>query len=264
MKIVLRWFLFFLLFIGCVLGYGQDKLLNREPTPSKGILDFMIYLKNNIKYPPEALKEQIEGKVFITFIVDTLGSMSDFELAKGIGYGCDEEAYRVLSSYPGKWDPGIEGGKIVNSRMAIPISFKLAVPKSNSYDSLGNAKPNEFNTLIQVKSYFDGEAELFTSVYYAPVFKDTVNDLLQYIQNFKPLAKKCMQLKIKRFIPTVEFIIDGYGKVLDVQVKRLIADTKIDQKTQKTLKELTKKAILSTSSIWIPLTGADVTSVTCL
>ena len=66
----------------------------------------------------------IEGKVFLSFIVDQQGSISDIQVIRGIGGGCDEEAKRVLQKSP-KWSPGKQRGRPVKSRMQIQIVFKL-------------------------------------------------------------------------------------------------------------------------------------------
>ena len=66
----------------------------------------------------------IEGRVFVQFVVDKDGSVSDVKVVKGIGAGCDEEAERVLKLSP-KWSPGKERGRSVKVRMVLPIIFKL-------------------------------------------------------------------------------------------------------------------------------------------
>jgi protein TonB len=62
--------------------------------------------------------------VFIGFIVEPDGSLSDFKVLRGIGYGCDEEALRVAKSMP-KWKPGMQNGETVRVSYLIPINFKL-------------------------------------------------------------------------------------------------------------------------------------------
>jgi len=66
----------------------------------------------------------IEGKVFVQFIVDKAGNITNVTAVKGIGAGCDEEAVRVIKGSP-KWKPGKQRGKAVKVRMILPITFKL-------------------------------------------------------------------------------------------------------------------------------------------
>ncbi|MES2516700.1 MAG: TonB family protein [Bacteroidota bacterium] len=89
-----------------------------------GMEAFTKYLKENIKYPESAQKANITGKVYIEFTVNTDGSTSDYAILKGIGYGCDDEAQRVLKSVP-NWIAGKQSGRTVRSKLTIPINFQL-------------------------------------------------------------------------------------------------------------------------------------------
>lgn len=82
------------------------------------------FLNKNFKYPRTAARMGIEGKVNLSFVVDKNGVISDIQVTRGIGGGCDEEAIRVLSQSP-KWSPGRQRGNAVKSRMAIQINFQL-------------------------------------------------------------------------------------------------------------------------------------------
>ena len=82
------------------------------------------YLKENIKYPEAAKEAGVEGRVFVSFIVDLDGRVSNVKAMRGIGGGCDEEAVRVVESMP-KWKPGIHKGKVVRVAFNLPIYFKL-------------------------------------------------------------------------------------------------------------------------------------------
>ena len=82
------------------------------------------YLRKNLKYPRTAQRMGIEGKVFLSFVVDKEGVISDIVVSRGIGGGCDEEAIRVLKNSP-RWSPGKQRGRAVKSRMAIQIFFNL-------------------------------------------------------------------------------------------------------------------------------------------
>ena len=67
---------------------------------------------------------RIEGKVFVQFVVDRDGSITDVVVVRGIGGGCDEEAIRVVKNSP-SWKAGKQRGKNVRVRMVLPITFKL-------------------------------------------------------------------------------------------------------------------------------------------
>jgi periplasmic protein TonB len=82
----------------------------------------MHFLQQNINYPPQAKQKKIHGAVYISFIVEKNGSISNIKLLRGIGYGCDEEAVRVVNSMP-KWIPGKQNGVAVRVQVVIPLVF---------------------------------------------------------------------------------------------------------------------------------------------
>jgi periplasmic protein TonB len=82
------------------------------------------YLNDNIVYPQMARESGIQGRVFVTFVVERDGSVTDVQVLRGIGGGCDEEAVRVIRNMP-KWIPGKQRGKPVRVQFNMPILFKL-------------------------------------------------------------------------------------------------------------------------------------------
>jgi periplasmic protein TonB len=96
-----------------------------EPaSPKGGIAAFYKFVNDKIKYPAQARRMGIEGRVFVEFVIDKDGSISDVKFVKGIGASCDEEAVRVVKSAPA-WTPGKQRGKPVKQRMVLPITFRL-------------------------------------------------------------------------------------------------------------------------------------------
>lgn len=84
----------------------------------------MKYLKESIRYPEEAKELGIQGRVFVTFVVEVDGSITDVRVLRGIGGGCDEEAVRVVRGMP-KWVPGKQRGVPVRVQFNLPIRFTL-------------------------------------------------------------------------------------------------------------------------------------------
>ncbi|MBX2980064.1 MAG: TonB family protein [Flavobacteriales bacterium] len=82
------------------------------------------YLGSNIKYPEEALDAGISGTVYVTFVVNKEGEITDAKVLRGIGGGCDEEALRVVRAMP-RWKPGIQRGKPVLVQYNLPIKYTL-------------------------------------------------------------------------------------------------------------------------------------------
>lgn len=93
------------------------------PMPVGGYANFYDILNKNMKYPRLAQQRHLEGKVFVQFVVGKNGELTDMQVIKGIGGGCDEEAMRVIKLT--KWNPGKQRGVPVRVRMTQPISYQL-------------------------------------------------------------------------------------------------------------------------------------------
>lgn len=87
-----------------------------------GLEAMQDYIQKNLSYPKWAIENNIKGKVVLSFVVLPDGSIDFTEIEKGIGFGCDEEALRVLREMP-KWSPGIQNGKKVAVKLILPIRF---------------------------------------------------------------------------------------------------------------------------------------------
>lgn len=94
------------------------------PSFPGGVDALLAYLTNNVKYPRQAEKKNIQGRVICQYIVEADGSISNVSVLKGIHPLCDAEAVRVIQNMP-KWNPGIENGKKVRVKYTLPITFKL-------------------------------------------------------------------------------------------------------------------------------------------
>lgn len=96
--------------------------IDKQPTFPGGMSEFYNYLKKSVKFPAEAKAKNINGKVFLSFVVETDGSIEHVQVERKLGYGTDEEAVRVLEASP-KWLPGIIDGRAVRVKYNIPINF---------------------------------------------------------------------------------------------------------------------------------------------
>ncbi len=91
------------------------------PGGEKGLREYLI---KNLKYPVKARNKGIEGKVYISFIVDKTGKVTNVRILKGIDPGCDAEAIRIIRAIP-QWIPGTQNGNPVDVGFVIPVCFKL-------------------------------------------------------------------------------------------------------------------------------------------
>lgn len=89
-----------------------------------GIVQFMKWLTRNLRYPPQAQEQKIQGKVVVSFIVNKDGSISSPTVVKSVDPMLDNEAMRVVKMMP-RWKPGLEKGKPCRTMFAIPINFVL-------------------------------------------------------------------------------------------------------------------------------------------
>ena len=99
-------------------------VVEQMPEYPGGMQALFEYLSQNVKYPEDAEKQKVEGRVIATFVVETDGSISNVEVVKPAFPSLDAEAVRVLSGMP-KWSPGMQSGKVVRVKFTVPINFSL-------------------------------------------------------------------------------------------------------------------------------------------
>lgn len=89
-----------------------------------GMEAMMEFMNKNIKYPTDAVKKKIQGRVVVSFVVKKDGSIDNIKVIRSIYPSLDEEAVNVIKMMP-KWIPGTQKGKAVNVKYCVPLSFKL-------------------------------------------------------------------------------------------------------------------------------------------
>ncbi len=100
-------------------------VVEEQPSFPGGDAEMMRFTKANIKYPFNAQKAEVQGTIYIEFVVNPDGHLSDYKILKGQGFGLDDEAMRVVRLFP-DWTPGKNNGKAVKVRVSVPIKFRLA------------------------------------------------------------------------------------------------------------------------------------------
>jgi len=119
--------------------------VDTPPTYPGGIKNFYAYMSKEIIFPEQAKKDNVNGKVFLSFIVDQNGSIKNVNVTKGLTKETDAEAIRVIKNTP-KWNPGKIGGKSVSVKYNIPIQFSQT----------GNSTPIKRTTKSVVMPEFPG------------------------------------------------------------------------------------------------------------
>lgn len=164
---------------------------------------FGKFLAKNIKYPAEAFKNKVEGRVIATFVVERDGSLTGIKIVRGVGSGTDEESLRVLKLSP-NWKPGIQNGHAVRVKYSVPIQFMLAGNKTAS------AKATDKPVLIMEP---DNQ----------PIYPGGWGEFNKYIaQTLKYPAKARANKTQGRVIVT--FVVEPTGDLTDVHVVRGIGD----------------------------------------
>ena len=99
-------------------------LVEEFPSYRGGDQAFIKFVQQNMSYPEKARRMGLEGRVFVQFVVEKDGSLTNIKVLKGINGGCDQEAIRVMEISP-KWLSGKQRGRAVRVRMVVPITFKF-------------------------------------------------------------------------------------------------------------------------------------------
>ena len=104
---------------------SETELPDIEAEYPGGIESMMNYINKNVRYPQSSIEMSEQGRVFISFVVDTVGSISNIKVEKGISDSLNAEAIRVIESMP-KWKPALLADKPINQTVRLPINFSLS------------------------------------------------------------------------------------------------------------------------------------------
>lgn len=160
-----------IIFKGKESNSSYPKVRNRAPMfpGGEGCLD--DFIEKHMEYPLSAKNDGVEGRVFVDFIVNANGKISDVNVLKSVDYRLDEEAVRIVSNMP-KWNSGINKGQSVAMRCAIPIDFSLHDKKFKSPLFPGGSEA--FEEYLQNEIYYPLDA-LIGEVQGTVVAKYTIN-----------------------------------------------------------------------------------------
>ena len=185
------------------------QIVEQMPQYTGGEEAMMKYVAENIKYPQAAKDKNISGRVFVSFVIEKDGSVSNVKVVRGIGGGCDEEAARVIKEMP-KWKPGMQKGKPVRVNYMMPIFFKLddgQPAKSVKKEKASNPdmtpdKNGVYQIVEEMPQYPGGE-----------------NALMDYVSKNVVYPKEAQEKGISGRV-FVSFIVEKDGSVSNVKVMR--------------------------------------------
>ncbi|HYV92068.1 MAG TPA: energy transducer TonB [Chitinophagales bacterium] len=190
--------LFILVFI-CVIPFyvaGQEKVskdsvhtyVEKMPEFPGGNAGLTKFLQKNLRYPPEAREKGVEGRVVTQFVVDEDGTITDVQILRGIGGGCDEEVIRVLKMMP-RWIPGTQNNLPVKVFFKMPVTFALGEEddKNEGVHFAGNEK--EYQKFLRKNLKYPKDAR-----------KNRIEGVV-----------------------SLSFHVDKYGKATDVKVQKSLS-----------------------------------------
>ncbi|KQS41386.1 energy transducer TonB [Pedobacter sp. Leaf194] len=168
--------------------------VDKTPQYPGGMAKFYQYLGANIKYPAEAKANKTSGKVFLSFIVEESGKLSNIQVIRGLSKETNAEAIRVLQASP-KWNPGMVNGKPVQVKYNLSINFDANGSANSKKSALGNNK-------IKSPVFPGGQPKLFS--YLAKTLK------------YPTIAKKNnVQGKV-----LISFVVEIDGSLSNIQVAK--------------------------------------------
>ena len=208
----------------------------------------MEYVSKNVVYPEEAKEKEIQGRVFISFVVEKDGSIGEVKVLRGIGGSCDEEAARVISDMP-KWKPGKQKGEFVRVSYQIPIMFKLGQTNDEYKTTVKTviAGDDEHSWKTSTATIPDNPAKekmqpdkngVYQIVEEMPMFPGGEQAMLDYVSKNVVYPSEAQEKGISGRV-FVGFIVEKDGSVNEVKVLRGIGGG-CDEESVRVIKSMPK------------------------
>lgn len=108
-------------------GVAKDEVFmvaEKMPEFPGGMKEMLKFLQENVKYPENAMKNNMQGRVIVQFVVEKDGTPTEFKVVRAVDPDLDAEALRVLKTMP-KWKPGMQKGEVVRVKYTVPVTFRL-------------------------------------------------------------------------------------------------------------------------------------------
>ncbi|QNH62033.1 TonB family protein [Hymenobacter sediminicola] len=194
---------------------GEPKIytyVEQMPQYPGGMEAMQKYLRENLRYPTQARTDQVEGKVFVSFVIPADGKPTNTKILKGIGAGCDEEALRLIKNMPA-WAPGKQNGRVVMVSYTVPITFRL----TTSSDLMPLPGATDAPTPPAV------EDKIYTYVEQMPTLGGSVSGVSQALQAALQLPAEVREGRTEGQV-YVNFVVRPDGRVSDEKVVRGLSD----------------------------------------
>ncbi len=241
--------------VGCVDNDTVYNIVEQMPEFPGGAEAMMKSIAGNIKYPEAAIDKNIEGRVFVSFVIEKDGSVSNVKVLRGIGGGCDEEAARVISSMP-KWKPGKQKGEFVRVSYQIPIMFKLGKTNDEYKTTVKTvvAGDDEHSWKASTATIPDNPAKekmqpdkngVYQIVEEMPRFPGDDKALMEYLQSNLQVPEKYKgddaQYRLTEYRTFVRFVVTEDGLLSDINlIKKTEGFKDLDDEALRVVKAMPK------------------------
>lgn len=154
----------------------ENVIIDGEPNYPAGSDSFYDLLSRRVKMPEAATQKGIQGNVELSFVVGLQGNLSDFEIQKSLGFGCDEEAIRVVKSL-GNWSAAQKNGQAFVSKKTILVAFGVPQSVELYTEQVKQELPEPPREVMRVQ-----EEEIYTTVEQYPEFPGGMAEYVKYIE----------------------------------------------------------------------------------
>jgi len=224
------------------------QVVDQMPEFPGGMEAMMEFVATNIKYPQDAIDENIEGRMMVSFVVEKDGLVSNVKMLRGVCKSIDEEAMRVVRGMP-RWKPGMKDGKPARVAYQIPIVFKLGQMNNEHKTTVKTivAGDDEHSCKASTATYPDNSAEdkmkpdkngVYQIVEEMPEFPGGEKGLMEYASNNVKYPKEAKNKNIAGRV-FVSFIVEKDGSINEVKVLRGIGGG-CDEEAVRVIKSMPK------------------------
>ena len=187
--------------------------MENPPMYPGGMASFYKFLGESMKYPVEALVNNIQGSVLVSFTIEKDGTLTDAKVDRKLGYGTDEEALKVLKLSK-KWNPGMLNGKPVRVKYNIPIKFKKPDDKWMDASPQTVNIPGEDNT-------GDNVVYNFVSLTNPPQYNGGMKKFYEFIGENIKYPEEAVKNKIQGSV-LMSFVVEKDGTLSNIKVDRKV------------------------------------------
>ena len=174
----------------------------------------MKFVGDNVRYPVEAQKDGIQGRVITSFVINKDGSISDIEIERGVDPLLDAEAIRVIGMMP-KWKPGTQRGQNVNVRFTMPVVFRLSLKEEFDKEATNKLKEKGPVTVVDMKNDDPGKA------FYEFIAKNARYPVIAQENGIMGFVKASYDVNSNGEVSNIK-IVEGVDPALDKELIRII------------------------------------------